>query len=257
MSLMKYLTAPGLDLLEQSRIRVCKFASTNDPTEGLAALDYPTDKAFWGKDFEARSNKDPIFWKASLLKKYAPTEFENMKEQYAVSMISQKAAAEKELPIKLLEGISQMVFFISMTESYPNETLWTRYAASHHGFIVEFEDGHPFFQQCIHPSGLLKRIVGIQYNSEMCRVEFGSHAPPVELLFSKLSKQWQEEDEIRILLFHTFCSADHGCHYADVPRESIRGVILGSRCAANVRDRINKINDDLFLSKLVIRDELR
>lgn len=122
--MLKYLTAPGIDLLDRSRIRVCKFANTNDSSEGLPCLDYPVDVSFWKRQFDHYVDTDPLFWMEAVIRSVDPAAFENRREAYARFMIRQKSHAEKVLPHRLRDGISHAIFFISLTESYPNETLW-------------------------------------------------------------------------------------------------------------------------------------
>ena len=104
MSLLKYLTAPGLDLLVRSRIRVCKFHDTNDDYECLCEIIYPTDIGFWESAFDNCTNTDPFFRGAAQLRSNNPAAYIKMRRAYADFAISKKAYAEEILPARLRDG---------------------------------------------------------------------------------------------------------------------------------------------------------
>jgi len=236
----KYLDTGGLDLLANCRIRMSKFSYTNDPFEVLPRLtDYPTDAEYWEQDFEkqiTRSPGDPF----ARLKNVDPEAFRRAKADYASGAINRRVDAERELPQRLREGISAKVCFICVTTAPSDIVMWSHYANSHRGFVVEFDEAHPVFQQVEHPSGKLKRIYPIQYTLTRPVIRFGTVPFPFELLAIK-AEQWRYESEVRILFWTDACQRLDGHHYYPLPPECITSVTCGMRMAEADKERLRGI----------------
>jgi len=255
MSLYKYLTAPGVDLLKRARIRVSKFGKTNDPDEGRITIDYPTDVAFWEKQLDDSVQSDHFYKGVAELRDRDPKRYAQYRKQYAAFCVSQKKSAQRILPKRFIDGIAEHLFFVSLTNSYPNETLWRRYADNHKGFVVCFDDSHAFFRQCADPTGQLQRLNAVKYRERPPIITFGDKEPPVALLTSKLGALWSEENEIRMPCFHPYCHEDGGQHYIDVPKDAISGVIVGNNVSATLHHSLTDINARHFSSRLAVSSE--
>lgn len=252
MSFYKYLSAPGVDLLIRSRIRVCKLGQTNDKDEGLLEIEFPREPEFWKNTFEHSVDTDPFFQGAANLRAFDPDEYEKFKNLYAQRQCQLGGEDAEHVANMFREGFSRVVFFVSITKSFPNEVLWERYGDCHKGFVIEFDEGSYFFQSYAHDSGLLSTTMEIEYTEEKHVIQYGDTNPPFQLLYQKLRQDWGKEDEHRMFFFASFCEADGGHHYVRIPRDSILGVVLGKDCSPELRRQIEEANQQYYSGRLAI-----
>ena len=236
----KYVDARGLDILRNSRIKVSDISLTNDPFEVLPRLDYPTDEEFWCAEFDRRTEYDPVFFPAKVAKQTTPQKYERQRRQYARDQIVRRPKALRESPQRLRHGYAQKVGFVCLTTKPDDIVMWSHYADSHKGIVVEFDADHVFFVNFVDTNGNKLRVIPIDYRDSRPVLKFGEPFR-MELLACK-SVVWKYEDEIRVLFHRDFCTEEGSDVFFPVPSDCITGVILGARTTSQVCAEIAQLN---------------
>ena len=136
---------------------------------------------------------------------------------------------------------------LSLTENPDNLLMWAHYALNHEGFVIGFDELHPYFD-C--RKGLKDEL---RYLRKVKYVERRPNLPMIQLTGENIlltkSSQWAYENEWRIL--RPLQEADkviedsiHPIHLFSFPPEIIRTIILGDRISAGLKDRIIQIVSD-------------
>jgi hypothetical protein len=110
--------------------------------------------------------------------------------------------------------------------------MWAHYASSHSGYVIEFDNTHPFFSENSNEPDVLWRLQKIVYTQERPKTVV-SELDFVKILLTK-SLSWEYEREWRVI--KPLNDADRilpgnplPIHLFDFPPQSIRSVILGKR----------------------------
>jgi hypothetical protein len=108
---------------------------------------------------------------------------------------------------------------LSLTDRPDSCVMWAHYAENHRGFVVQFDDAHPFFAA----AEVDGQSLGLQ------RVEYSPDRP---VLYYRKSPEWSYELEWRLIKPLSAASKvrtgeDHDVCLFEVPADAIRGVILG------------------------------
>ena len=139
------------------------------------------------------------------------------------------------------EHIAKVIGILSLTETPDNLLMWAHYAASHEGFVIGFDDQHPYFNERRGPKDEFHYLRKVDYRKQR------PNAPMIELtgteMFLVKSEQWSYENEWRILrpLQDAHQINDVGpypIHLFVFPPAIIREIILGCRMPEEMRDKI-------------------
>lgn len=240
----KYVDSYGIDILRSLRLKVANFSLTNDPFEILPRIDYPTDPAFWHKQFDSQPG-------VNLLKQMNPPEYARQRDQFTRRSIALRPEALRELPRRLRDGYAKKVGFICLTTKPNDIAMWAHYANCHMGLVVEFDAGHKFFLNATDKQGKIQRIFPVEYRDSRPFLKFGD-VFEMKLLACK-GKVWAYENEVRMIFHHDYCNKEGNNRYSPIPAECITGVIIGSRASDDVTEEINKLNNENWNGKLVVR----
>jgi Protein of unknown function (DUF2971) len=120
--------------------------------------------------------------------------------------------------------------------------MWAHYASEHNGFAVQFDAGHPWFNQ---------RIAARDFGEigTACEVRYSKYRPTIAIkrlesdAFLTKSEDWSYEQEWRMLMpleraDKTVPASPHAVHLFAVPAEAISGVIFGALMGTEDRERI-------------------
>ena len=118
---------------------------------------------------------------------------------------------------------------LCLSETADSLLMWGHYARNHCGFVVQFDEAHPFFAptEFEGQSLVLSRV---EYSSERPVLSYSTVNSPH--LYYRKSPEWSYEREWRLIKPLLDASAvlshqEFPRHLYEVPREAIRGVILG------------------------------
>lgn len=141
------------------------------------------------------------------------------------------------------ESLNDVVGVLSLTEKPDNELMWAHYAASHSGFVLEFNSSRQFFD---FPSRLGASSIKKVVYKEPAVLPYIS-ADNVDDLFYVKKVQWAYEQEWRVL--RVIESADVSINLPDstkihlfaFPPDCITGVIFGARMSNADKARVLEV----------------
>jgi len=249
--LYKYLAPDRIDVLENHHIRFTQSVVFNDPFEIK-----PVISSIAPED-EARHKLNEMLPEC-LHKEYLklPPEARSIMS-FKQFLILAQMKLEKEMPnaLALLDvfrpivqaGISDFankIGILSLTETPDNLLMWAHYASSHEGFVLGFDNQHPYFDCRKGPGDELHYLRKVKY------VDQRPNLPMIELtgddvLLTK-SSQWAYENEWRILrplqeADEVIEASPQSIHLFSFPPEMVREVILGYRISDELRSKITQV----------------
>ena len=118
--------------------------------------------------------------------------------------------------------------------------MWCLYAASHTGFVYEFDDTHSWFQARVDEKDdthYLRKVTYADVPSSPHLAELGVN----EVFYSK-RKGWEHEREWRIVrpLAESSWHGSEGVYLFDVPAGALTGVIAGFRSTSESVQQLMK-----------------
>ncbi len=151
---------------------------------------------------------------------------------------------------------------LSLTTNSSNKLMWSHYAASHTGMVLELDTNQPFFNHPLGDNGKVNHPRPIRYMAQLPAFpslqELAASGPSkaVEALMFIKSEEWSYEEEWRMV--NALQSADktittdkdgkpleNATHLFKLPASCITGVILGAQMPeANRQTIINFIRTD-------------
>jgi len=232
--LYKYMPPERTDVLERQLIRFTPYTALNDP-------------------FECRFTLNPI-------------------EREREAAIEDDYLAEWAQVEVWLEGRIGQLGMLSLSRTHRNILMWTHYAKEHRGYVLGFDETHPFFQATayyIEPTYRVKEALDIQgfgslrdvtYTQERPNINFGGNVP-FDAFFTK-SLDWNYEQEVRIFRHlseaaETLGDESTGIKLFRLPRGVAKRIILGAHCPADIeRTVIELANSEFFAGAEIDRARL-
>lgn len=126
------------------------------------------------------------------------------------------------------QQFGSMLGIFSVTEDPTNPQMWSHYASSHRGVVVEFDDADPWFHQKVTAQDDLRHLIQVTYVQ---------NPPPrtwrqltgADVLYTK-SAGWAYEREWRIIRpIKDAAEVNPRIFCFDVPPAAVRTVIFGCR----------------------------
>lgn len=258
-SIYKYLSPERTSILKDGLIRFSQPQAFNDPFEmkpyikkisNLKELEYSYEEKF---DDCNRPEYEKLPRNVRRILSYA--EFSEMVRKKKDQALQHMDRMQNELNLcvnlKLHTGLEKYFGILSLTENQNNLLMWAHYAGSHHGYVVEFDSLHPFFNQKKSENDTLRSLRKVIYSEDrpqltLCQVkEFDE--------FSVKSRDWSYEQEWRMTLplqdaDKTIKADPYDIHLFRVPFEAIKSVIIGARAT---EEKINEIKNALQENKSV------
>lgn len=249
--LYKYFAPDRVDVLDRALVRYSPLGAFNDPFEGRPEI------TALSPDAEAHERFGRLL----------PQEVRRVCEQFAVSTQRNIPAAQFETLLakmlsdsepKLLERLRQLTPMVSgflnrkfdellgafcLSEIPDNLLMWSHYAMSHTGFVVEFDAHHEYFHA--------QRSAEDEFR-HLRRVLYRDTRPSAALtaldgfdFFLVKSSHWGYEREWRILRAleeakEVISSLPFAVHLFSFPRDAVKSVILGARTAVPVEAAVRK-----------------
>lgn len=251
MLLYKYAHPDRTDILANATIRFSSVSALNDPFElrphisGLASEEYA--QALLADSFSTtvrelyeeldNTQKNFLPWNVFLeiAKGIAP----NIQSELHPAMEAVLPAARKAL----YDVIDNKIGVLCLSESPTEPLMWSHYADSHRGLVIEFDTDNKFFSQQLNTSDELRHLRKIKYSTERPSLILSN----VESFDSFLTKSmdWEYEKEWKMLLPLDNCTEKKTTPHGDIhlfafPRTAITNIILGAKASSATRDRIRE-----------------
>jgi hypothetical protein len=280
MALYKYVIPDRIDILENSLIRLTQPFVFNDPFECFPYIkEVAHDERvseYLNKHQCSEEEKEKMLlesWKEEREKhpELSVTyeefrEYLKFKMDQAESFVCDlmKGLASMEDPSfrskivhALTQAVNKEIGILCLTEKMDDLLMWGHYSSNHTGFVIEFNEKHPFFYQGSE-IGHLKKV---HYSITRPEVTLLDPAlSDMELLYHWIndifcvkSQHWEYEHEWRMIVVLKNCqnviaSQQDDIYLFELPKSCITGIILGCRMSAENKERILKIlgNDDEY-----------
>ena len=250
MNIYKYLPPDRVDILEKLKIRFTQPAALNDPFESFPGTFVPKPKEWYKNEFEKRITNE--------LEKYPSLRGADRRRfirkarkafpQYFHDCTDPKTI--EELAYEVQKMSSTVSGVLSLSRNHDNILMWSHYASSHKGFVIEFDHEHKFFFNKVHP---------IIYSDERPEMDLTQVKQSGDLFLTK-SKDWAYEEELRMFEplippvklengneFYAYTDSDSkkeldlSVKLFDLPKESVKSIVFGWKIEDTCRKNIIKI----------------
>lgn len=175
---------------------------------------------------------------------------QGISEDDRLAILKMSTDPERHQKVKeiMLAMMGAGVGVLSLTEKPDNLLMWAHYAAEHTGYVIGFDTTQKYWNNFGDERG--NSHVGV-----LRKVDYSEHRPApahlaavslVEMYFTK-SHEWEYEQEWRV--FRNVQEADHFIELEgdlpiclfNVPKDSVRQVIIGCRAPEEFQDSIIEI----------------
>ena len=238
-ALYKYFSDDRLDVLENGLIKFTRPNDFNDPFELPLIVDGLFDSENQLRDIlNNKIYNDTNF--LSDIHREILNNYNISDRLVGVLMREHKMVAEK-----IYENIKRSLADIGvlcLTTKCDNLLMWSHYANSHKGFVVEFDGCHEFFNRRRSDDDEFGWVRKVMYVDERPKCSF-MNLNFEEFILTK-GRCWEYEDEHRMSMpIYARDVVVNGSNLFRYPRECIRSVVAGARCGDEVLGRLRKYCD--------------
>ena len=257
--LYKYFPPGRVDILKTLEFRYTPLGAFNDPFEGRPALTGITTTENAQRIFSHVSSEEIAKAYAELAPDVREkTPYVVFQQNLSTLLSAQRPEMFRQLEIlstaftQLMENkFDQTLGALCMSEVPNNLLMWSHYAASHTGFVLEFNAEHPYFDERRSADDTFRYIRRVLYR-DVRPIGKLSELDPEDFFFIK-SMQWSYEREWRIIRSFTDATkvvpaTPYPIHLFALPPEAITGVIVGARTTNNFKKQILKHVEDRFMA---------
>lgn len=225
MAIYKYVTeGAGLAYLRSWHLRLSSAASLNDPFELSPTLSKAAEEAD-----RARSERLLAQFRASS----TGIDLAASSRSERDAKLPPRKGITKTEALREAYGLTQGL--VSLTRTARHLLMWSHYAESHRGMLLEFDERHPCFSRSLRDSTFQGRLIPVTYSDARPVIEDETAIAYQEVLSTK-ALEWAYEQEVR--LFWPISRADgvagndrdgHPVHRYSVPTDALRSVTFGCR----------------------------
>ncbi len=260
MPLYKYVQPKRIDIIENGKIRFTQPAAFNDPFDTrphiLALADDKWLTTFLEENIENEEKLKEIseeslekeFSKYGVTRKHPLFEFVLQKMK---GMMKTQAPAFFKSIFKLQNPIFKNVIFealnntigvLSLSEKPDNILMWGHYADSHKGFVIEFDEIHPFFDQRKKEGEIQGHVRKMNYLRERPKITLYDSSLSddenmkiwIEKFIWSKNIDWEYEQEWRMVYAFkdkedTLTKVDTDIFLFPLPIDCVKSIILGCR----------------------------
>ena len=230
--LYKYLPPARLDVLRDGRIRCTQPLLFNDPFESKPYITAMPPKEMMERVSKVESERIDL-----------PDE-----ERVAILKVSEDPENAAAVMAMMMTLFGAGVGILSLTEKRDNLLMWAHYAAEHTGYVIGFDTTHQYWnnfgdEKGNDHAGVLRKV---DYSDRRPSPKHLAAVSRTEMYFTK-SREWEYEQEWRV--FRVLEQPDHViglqnnfpiCLF-NVPRESVREVLVGCRASEETEKAIVEI----------------
>jgi hypothetical protein len=272
MKLYKYAGFERRDILANQSIRFTQPGQLNDPFEArphIKAISIsPNSQAvvedlFSGSNLEVHYQSLPDSKKIDRWSTFDSfRDWVQMNRGYAEELVRQNNTfsgpgyTQQEFQARVLNFFDERFGVLCLSEDPTCFTMWSHYADSHRGFVIEFDSENSFFHQEEAEYGdVLGKVMEVGYSD--VRPDVFWERPPdlgvneyeqyiVDNFLLTKSKVWKTEAEWRMILplrdAERKIKQESGEIYLyDFPTDAVTGVIFGLRMSKQNRQKIKEI----------------
>jgi hypothetical protein len=232
MSLYKYVPPERLDVLRNLRIRFTQPGVQNDPFELRPFVDGFSSPAETAKALHEQLEQQLPAALAKFPKPFAAVAEVILADRKSAMLADAAKLVERthpQLTKEIFDILGSKLGILSLSETPASPSMWDRYAAGYSGFVIEFDDKHPWFWAQRADTDDFRHLRKVAYVDTLPSVyltELSAH----DVFYSK-AKEWEHEREWRVIrpLEEASTRLDPDVYLFDVPPECIRGVIEGTK----------------------------
>lgn len=215
MAIYKYVAPERLDILMNANIRFTQPAAFNDPFECFPYFETIAPEKdiddFLKKDAWDEKKIDRMLeesWKTESIKSLGVSiPFDIVKDQMKAMMSESKpvicdifrglmtlrTSPARDITLSaLMEAMNKEIGIVSLTEKRDNLLMWAHYSSNHTGFVIEFDENHPFFDQ---------RKNEKEIRGHLKKVRYSIDRPQIALLDQSLSEEENLDKWIKDILY--------------------------------------------------------
>lgn len=232
--LYKYLSGDRIDVLRNRAIRFSPPAAFNDPFDLRPSFDLMS-RADLERLPDAPNQEASTGPKR---KQLTPEAVDNMLRAIAPGIRASLADLNGAHGMFALDNnqlaqntLGSKYGVLCLAEQPDNLLMWAHYADCHRGFVMQFDETHPFFQS--EPRVPFSTLEKIEYSPHR-PVLSSSNLESTIALFRK-SPEWSYEREWRLVRHLAAANqviVGQTVHLFDVPPEAVRSIILGAMMPA-------------------------
>ena len=227
MSLYKYVKFEDLKKILGGSIRFTQPGAFNDPFEMVPELYVP----------EVFESKEVNFQFSVTAPRREPRVGE-LHDDFESDYLSDQNSR------RILKSLNQAIGILCLSRNRSSLLMWSHYADSYSGAIVEFDETHEFFTGHFN----------MEYSEHRPKIDIasytdgGEHIPIAELCVK--SKEWGYEKEVRVVRSLSDCTCvgtanGFPVYVMDVPADCIKSVILGERMKVGQQREIWNLARDM------------
>lgn len=230
MSLYKYVSSENLLRILDGSIRFTQPGAFNDPFEMVPELYVPEN--YGAKDTSINFSPTVPRRKPSVGELEA--DFES---DYCNDINSRK----------ILSSLNQSIGVLCLSRNESSLVMWSHYAESYSGAMIEVDESHEFFD----------RLIDVEYRKRRPKIDIRSYLDnkepvPIAELCVK-SKEWEYEAEVRLIrrLSDCKCVGDfqgYPVYVMDFPEDCIKSVVLGERMSVDTQRKVYEKIEDTEIS---------
>ncbi len=242
MSYYKYLSNKRADVLEQGSIRFTQPSAFNDPFEAL-----PTFKTL-GEEFTLKNLAGDIYNPFLNESKHLVDDTHVFPREEIESLYTSKHQSFMRIESKLCNDLTRVIRdafdksygILSLTKNPKSILMWSHYANNHKGYLLEFDEHHPFFSAHIK----MKPVVYSSIRSEDELIP-KSGLKRYRNLFKK-SIQWHYEEEWRVVAELKKSKKKIVCkpfdiHLFELPSDAIKSIVVGYLATNRFKNKIRRL----------------
>jgi hypothetical protein len=245
MAFFKYVTPDRIDVLQALKIRYTQVSALNDPFEALPAIKTTLPR----KDYESNARKE-IRRRTRNLPDATQSKLKEFRKQLLDKAMLQFSENEGSIAADRYQDRIRWITdftmgFLCLSKVPDNILMWSHYADSHQGMVIEFDSTHVYFNY---------GTEDVEYRAARPAMTLHDKNPSSEIMKTK-SLDWGYEQEVRrneplsplheplpeggkIILAPDDAEEDPSrVHLFDVPKDVITGVILGWKSSPEFRKR--------------------
>ena len=227
MSLYKYVKFEDLKRILDGTIRFTQPGALNDPFEMVPELYVP-------EEFGSQE----ISFRFSVTEQRRELEAGTLDDDFESDHLSDQNSR------RILDSLNRAIGILCLSKNGSSLLMWSHYADSYSGAVVQFDETHEFFLGSI----------GVKYSERRPKVDIASYTDvdepvPIAELCVK-AKEWEHEDEVRVVRSLANCrcvgtASGFPVHVMDVPLECIESIILGERMPVSHQREIWELVKDM------------
>lgn len=142
---------------------------------------------------------------------------------------------------------------LSLTTKEDNLLMWSHYANSHKGFVIEFDLNNDFFNTQIDSKFFCSKLDKVEYSEKRPSGKLADFENFTSICLTK-SKEWEYEDEYRMFMpLEKAYSSSNDLFLFKFPRKMIKAVYLG--CNMSIENKnifLNLIKFEKYLNHIEI-----